>query len=127
MSAATRRDTLATLAGFLAVPVAAAPALATRPTDLARACDWAVGHMAWINGGSPLSERWTDEWLEDEIDRFDAVLERAATEPSTSLADIQAKARLILSDRAGDLNDAEAPHYERALLALLKEVIALCA
>ena len=124
---ASRRDTLATLAGFLAVPVAAAPALAVQPSDLARACDWAVGHMAWINDPRHPDKEWPDERLEAEIDRFDAVLRRAADEPSTSLTDIRAKARLILTDRVGDLTDPEAPDFDRALLALLKEVIALCA
>ncbi|WP_144768414.1 hypothetical protein [Methylobacterium dankookense] len=116
-----RRGALGLIAGALA---ASAVPVASAPSAIAFMCDWAVAHMDRINVLSR-KEAWSDERVEAETVRFDAALTCAAEEPSRSLADIKAKARLILADRREDLTDVEAPDYERALLTLLREIIAL--
>ena len=107
-----------------AVPLPALAVHVTVTSDLARACDAGVAHLAWVNdSGEPL-DSWRDDRLTAELDKVEGVLWRVADEPATSLDDISAKARLIhasdgevlgLSDFAGD----------RATVTLLREVIAL--
>ena len=120
----TRRAIVAgSVAAAVPLPTLAAPA--PDPSDLARACDAAVAHLAWINGATARGEEhWPDDRLHRELDTADGVLWRVADEPARNLNDIAAKARLIhasdgemlgLSDLAGD----------RATATLLREVIAL--
>ncbi|MCJ2068527.1 hypothetical protein MKK75_06865 [Methylobacterium sp. J-030] len=65
--------------------------------DLAQAWDQAV--IDW-NGIQPKSqaENWCDEQLDEALDAYDAVFRRAIDEPSRDMAELQAKARLLLHD-----------------------------
>lgn len=120
----TRRASLAALAGFIAVPTLPAAA-ASAPSEIVALCNRAVAHMAWVNDTSHPLEDWPDERTDAEVKRFDAMLAEVADRPSAGLADIQAKARLVLADRGSDLSEPGAPPYERVLYRLLREVAAL--
>src|SRR4051812_31575037 len=90
MTASTRR---AALGAILAAPLTGGAVMAlpsgtvASPSDLARACDWAVEHRSWLCRTS-LAEDWDDDRMEVESDRHEAVVVRAATEPSKSPADL---------------------------------------
>ncbi|MCJ2092187.1 hypothetical protein MKK67_06710 [Methylobacterium sp. J-072] len=111
--------------GLAALPLAGGAAIAG-PSDLARACDWGVSHLAWINNPAPDDRDWPDERLEADLDRVDDVLNRVADEASASLSDLAAKARIVL---ASDGQHLSMSHHDadRALLTLLREVVVLCA
>lgn len=81
--------------------------------------------MAWVNDTSHPIEEWPDSRTDAEVERFDAMLAEVADKPSAGLADIRAKARLILADRGSDLSHADAPPHERVLHRLLTELVAL--
>ncbi|MCJ2054675.1 hypothetical protein [Methylobacterium sp. J-070] len=65
------------------------------PMDLAQVCDQAV--IDW-NAIQPASraEHWGDEQLDEALNAYDAVFQRAIDEPSRDLAEVRAKARLLL-------------------------------
>lgn len=117
-----RRHALAALAGFVAAP--AIPAVAA-PSDLVTACNNAVVHMARINDHSDPARNWPDDRLDDEIEAFNAVVRRMADTPARGLAEVQAKARLIIADYGSDIAHPGAPSHERLLYGLLNEVLAL--
>lgn len=128
VNVSTRRAALgAILAAPLAsVPVASAVIQSAPPSDLARACDWAIAHMDWINHNDEPLEAWTDERTNAEIARFDAVVARVADEPALDMADLKAKARILLKDWAACMDGHTPAVHERALLTFLREV-ATCA
>ena len=104
----------------LAATVAPVAAL----SDLARACDAAVAHLAWINNPAHPDDAWPDERLEAELDKAEAVVWRAANEPAASLDDLSAKARLLIADSGDHLGGSKFAG-DRATLTLLREVTAL--
>ncbi|WP_267422815.1 hypothetical protein [Methylobacterium sp. GC_Met_2] len=130
MNASTRR---AALGAILAAPLASVPACAARTSDLARSCEWAADHWLGLDARCH-AEKWDDDKLDAEADLYNAVFRRALAEPSGSLADLKAKARLCLVDVEAQLfpmrnmaeND-EPDEGERMVLTVLQEVIALCA
>lgn len=122
MSASTRR---AALGAILAAPLASVPAIAA-PSALARSCDWGVAHLAWINDPASDDRHWPDERLEGELDRVDEMMARVAGMVSANRADLAAKARFIMAD-IGEHFDGSDFAVDRAMLSLLREVIALCA
>ena len=111
--------------GLAALPLASGAAVAG-PSDLARACDWGVSHLAWINDPASDDRDWPDARLQRELARVDEVLERAIVEPSLSRADLQAKVRLILASDGEYLGLSDCVN-DRAFLIVLREVIKLCA
>ncbi|AWB26177.1 hypothetical protein DA075_35490 (plasmid) [Methylobacterium currus] len=103
----------------------AASALARPPvSDLARACIDQVERMAqWRRDKS---EPRTDEQLDADLDAWGAALRRAIAEPSANLADLAAKARLMLADMEHSKPEEERTQDdERLMLAILREVAAL--
>ncbi|MGH1592397.1 hypothetical protein ACRBEV_33300 (plasmid) [Methylobacterium phyllosphaerae] len=80
-------------------PMLALPAPAAEPqaVPLAQACDQAVRDWNAIQPTSR-AEDWGDDQLDEALDAYDTVLQRAITEPSHDVADLQAKARLLLHD-----------------------------
>lgn len=121
---ASRRSLLCDIA---ALPVLGGTALANPPSDLARACHWAIEHTAWINDPNSLDDAWSDERLDAELDRVNAIYKRAITEPSQSLSDLKAKAALMLDEIERNYRDFGDPEYddERLTLTNLRKVIAL--
>lgn len=119
----TRRTVVA---GSLAaaVPLPAIAAAIVAPSDLARACDTATAHLAWINGAAAQGEGWPDDRLHAELDKVDDVLWRLAEEPAAGLDDLSAKARLILASDGQHLGLSDFAG-DRATLTLLREVVAL--
>ncbi|SFT24755.1 hypothetical protein [Methylobacterium sp. yr668] len=119
MTASTRR---AALGAILAVPLASVPAIAALTSDLAAACNAAAERWNWVKDPSHPDCVWPDERMNAELDRFMAVIERSIQEPSTSLGDLAAKARLMIAEH----DDGDRYQGHRALIALLNEVVALC-
>jgi hypothetical protein len=100
------------------------------PSDLAHACDQAV--VDWI-AIQPTSraENWDDDRLDVALDAYDSVFRRAIDEPSHGIAEVQAKARLLLCDLIEHTTGHD-PDDERTLTdderltrVVLREVIAL--
>ncbi|MCJ2084630.1 hypothetical protein MKK88_01285 [Methylobacterium sp. E-005] len=122
----SRRTIVAgTVAAAVPLPVLAATvAPAPGPSDLARACDAAVAHLAWINDTASPDDHWPDERLEAELDKAEDVVWRAANEPAASLDDLSAKARLLIADSGQHLGRSKFAG-DRATLTLLREVTAL--
>lgn len=119
----TRRTVVAgSVAAAVPLPAIAAPTAA--PSDLARACDAATAHLAWINGAAAQGEGWPDDRLHAELDKADDVLWRVAEEPAAGLDDLSAKARLILASDGQHLGLSDFAG-DRATLTLLREVVAL--
>ncbi|TXM99677.1 hypothetical protein FV242_24545 [Methylobacterium sp. WL64] len=136
MKASTRRSALGAI---LAAPltggaVMALPSVAaTARSDLAEACLWAMRHVDYINTAA-IAEHWDDDRVSDEGDLSDAVIDRAIAEPSRSLSDLQAKAQLCLKDFEDhalpfrtDRDESNLDAGQRLVLAVLREVIKLCA
>ena len=129
MTASTRR---AAIGAILAAPLASVPAVAaiTAKTeivsDLAASCVWAEGHLRWINDPTQPLDDWPDERVDAELDRVDAVMDRAAKEPAASLPDLAAKARIVLASYEDHLRTSDII-ADSALHTVLREVIALCA
>ena len=131
MTAPSSRRAL--LCGLAMLPAAPASlALAAPPSSLAQACLWAIEQRAWIDAAAG-SENWTNERLDEESGKADAIFSRAIEEPSAGLADLNAKARLALEDFlrfAQPMNDPdENPALDdgqRIVVTVLREVIALC-
>ncbi|KQT17718.1 hypothetical protein ASG40_16995 [Methylobacterium sp. Leaf399] len=103
----------------------ARPRTAT-PSDLARACVWAIRRRAEINRQCS-AEGWCDEQLDRECQKVDDVFTRAIQEPSQGLGDIIAKAQLALNDYecftaypGAGLDDGK-----RIVLTVLREVAQL--
>ncbi|SDO59774.1 hypothetical protein SAMN05216360_12926 [Methylobacterium phyllostachyos] len=121
-----RRTVVAgTVAAAVPLPaLAATVAPAAVPSDLARACDAAVAHLAWINNPAHPDDAWPDERLEAELDKAEDVVWRAANEPAASLDDLSAKARLLIADSGQHLGWSKFAG-DRATLTLLREVTAL--
>lgn len=126
MTAPTSRRAM--LGGIVALPALAAPASAApaAPSDIVKLCDFAIEHYDWINLTAP-AENWSDDRLDAENDRFWEAFDGAAGQPSATVQDMQAKARLALHqlDDLGELDDAD-PALLLAV-AVLREIIALCA
>lgn len=119
----TRRTVVAgSVAAAVPLPAIAAPT--ATPSDLARACDAATAHVAWVNDPAHRAEHWPDERLNTELDRVDDVLWRVAEEPAAGLDDLSAKARLLIADTGQHFEDSEHAS-DRATLTLLREVVAL--
>ncbi|TXN00581.1 hypothetical protein FV242_21550 [Methylobacterium sp. WL64] len=99
-------------------------------SDLAQACDRAVANWITIQPTSP-AENGDDEGLDVALDAYDLVFRRAIDEPSDGIAEVQAKARLLLCDliehTAGhDPSDERTlTDDERLTRVVLREVIAL--
>ncbi|MCJ2043786.1 hypothetical protein MKK58_04440 [Methylobacterium sp. J-078] len=106
----------------------AAPAAVqgSAPTSLGLACDWAIGHVEWINETSK-AEIWDDDRLDSEAGKSDAVWARATVEPSITLGDLAAKARMLLADLEGEALDfdVELDDRDRLTFAVLREVSSL--
>ena len=107
--------------GLAALPLAGRSAIAA-PSDLARACEWAIGHRAWICDAS-----LSDEAVEVESDRHEDVIRRAIAEPSKVLGDLSAKARLILDDLSGNELFDSPYNDDRLIVVVLREAASLCA
>ncbi|WP_267361509.1 MULTISPECIES: hypothetical protein [unclassified Methylobacterium] len=91
MSAPASRRGL--LLGLATLPLAGGVAVAG-PADLARACRrWAADHWLGMDARCR-AEEWDDDKLDGEMDLYDAVLQRALVEPSASLGEVAAEARL---------------------------------
>lgn len=121
----------AALGAILAAPLTSAPAVAARPSDLARACEWASDHWLGMQARSQ-AENWDDDRLDVETDRYYAVFDRALAEPSRTLSDLRAKARLCLTDFEAQVfpfldpaENSEPEDAERMVMTVLREVIAL--
>lgn len=123
MSGAASRRGL--ILGLAALPLAGGTVVAG-PSDLARACDWGVSHLAWINNPATDDGEWPDDRLQRELARVDDVLERVIIEPSVSRADLQAKVRLMLASDGEYLGMSDCTN-DRAFLTILREVMTLCA
>ena len=112
--------------GLAALPLVGGAAVASRPSELASACDWAVGQRDWINEASDL-EDWDDPKLDAECERHEAVIIRAIEEPSKAPGDLAAKARLLLQDLMAGGTGQSPYNDDKLTLVVLREVIALCA
>lgn len=112
------------VAGTVAAAVPLPALAAAAPSDLARACDAAVAHLAWVNNPASPDDAWPDTRLEAELQKADAVVWRAANEPAASLDDLSAKARLLIADSGEHLGGSKFAG-DRATLTLLREVTAL--
>ncbi|MHC2108326.1 hypothetical protein [Methylobacterium sp. CM6246] len=138
MTASTRR---AALSAILAAPLTGGAVMALPSmsppnlgrSDLAEACLWAIRHVDYINTAA-IAEHWDDDRVSDEGDLSDAVIDRAIAEPSLSLSDLQAKAQLCLKDFEDhalpfrtDRDESSLDAGQRLVLAVLREVIKLCA
>lgn len=122
--ASLRLDTLKALVkGQEAAPAAVQ---SSAPTSLGLACDWAIGHVDWVNETSR-AENWSDARLDEEAGKSDAVWSRATVEPSITLGDLAAKARMLLADLEGEALDFDVELDERDKLtfAVLREVSSL--
>ncbi|ACB23976.1 hypothetical protein [Methylobacterium radiotolerans] len=119
MTASTRR---AALGAILAAPLASVPAVASLTSDLAAACNEAAKRWIYVTDRRHPAELFTDEQIDVEINHCTAVLERCIQEPSQSLPELAAKARLMIAEH--DDGDQFVGH--RALIVLLNEVVALC-
>ncbi|TXN15870.1 hypothetical protein FV219_01485 [Methylobacterium sp. WL122] len=109
--------------GLAALPLAGAASVASAPSNLAQACDWAIQHRAWLNVAG-----LDDEGLDREMGRLNAVFSRAIAEPSREPRDLSAKARMLLDDMIEGGHGDEDEHDDvRLTLVILREVIALCA
>ena len=106
--------------GLAVLPFAGRPAIAAPPSDLASACDWAVRHLAWIN--TALED---DAEIEVEVARTEAVIVRAIREPSASVGDLAAKARLILDDLKGHAMMHSEYNDDRLIVVVLREAASL--
>ena len=131
MTASTRRAALGSIlaapltsGAVMALPSGSPPPVA--PSDLVRACDWAVRHRAWINTAA-IAEHWDDDRLDFESDRHEAIVKRAAAEPSRGPADLAAKARLPLDEWTSTGLLKSTYGDERLAATILQEVIKLCA
>ena len=132
MSGPTSRRTL--LCGLAMLPaMPGGVALAAHPSSLAQACLWAVERREWIDT-TARSEGWNDERLDEEIDKVEEIFTRLLTEPSVSLADLNAKAQLALEDLLrfaqpfdDPADNAPLDRGEQIAVTVLREVIALCA
>lgn len=79
------------------MPALSAPTPKPQTATLAQACDQAVRDWHAIQPTSR-AEDWGDEQLDEALDAYDVVIQRAINEPSRNVADLQAKARLLLHD-----------------------------
>ena len=113
------------LCGLATLPSLSVGAVASEPSALASASDWAVQHCQWINATGGHVEPWTDNKLTEETSRYWEAFDHVAAQPSGGLHDIQAKARLALHEMtdAGELENAN-PGLNLAA-AVLREIIAL--
>ncbi|KQP80657.1 hypothetical protein [Methylobacterium sp. Leaf117] len=126
MSALTSRRAL--IGGLATLPALTAPgiALAAVPSDIVRQCNFAIQQGAWINATAGV-EHWPEEKMSLENGRYWEAFEAAYEQPSATLADVQAKARLALRE-LGDMGKLENGGPAVLLAAdVLREVIALCA
>lgn len=130
VTASTRR---ATLGAILAAPLATVSAAAAAPSDLARACVWAIGQTNYINDTAG-AEHWDDDRLDEEVEKYDAVFTRALMQPSADMQELVAKARLCLHDfEAQNLPFPDSQESEdlddlaKMVMTVLREVITLCA
>lgn len=103
-----------------ATPEAAAHA------DLAAACDQAVLDWRAIQPKSR-AENWGEAQLDEALDAYGAVFKRAIHEPSHTLSETQAKARLLLHDlREHEGRDEGEEHDDKRLMrVVLREVAGL--
>lgn len=119
------------LCGIATLPtITAEPALAgvqLQPSDLAQACLWATSHRGWIDAVA-YREDWDDERLNAECQRVDDIITRAIREPSASVSDVGAKARLALEDfeRFSAVPGQPMDDGDRIVLTVLREAVALC-
>lgn len=74
----------------------AAP-IPSEPSDLAQACDQAMADWNAIPARSQ-TEGWGDEQLDGALAAYGTLFRRAINEPSRDVAELQAKARLLLHD-----------------------------
>jgi hypothetical protein len=126
MSALASRRAL--LGGIAALPALAvpAPAMAPASSDIVRQCDFAVEQGNWINRVCS-AEEWPEEKMSLENGRYWEAFEAAYDQPSATMADVRAKARLALRE-LGDMGELESGDPAVLLAAdVLREIIALCA
>lgn len=111
----------AALSGVAATrpPIFTVPELAS---GLATACAWASGRQEWLRVNS---DAFDDKALHAENEQIQGVFHRAVTEPSAGLADLAAKARMLLDDLAESEILNEEFVNERLILVVLREVAAL--
>ena len=114
------------LCGLATLPTLTVPAVAVPvPSDLARACDWAVQHSIWINDPSHPDKEWPDERLHAEVAKVTAVYDIAIATPSTGLPDIKAKCRLLLDEYEKLVGDGVEEQDILLAVTIMREVIAL--
>lgn len=113
------------LLGLIALPWLAVPVAGTAAalSKIGQACEWACRHREWIEM-AVRSESWDDARLDAEMDRVDAVFARAVAEPSRSLADLSAKARLVLPDLVESMADVHDFPDGLLSVAVLRELAA---
>lgn len=123
------------LVGLLTLPWIGSVANASVPSDLAQSCLWAVRHDEFM---SVASASWDDDRVEAEAERYTAAFQRAIAEPSRSISDVQAKARLALHDYENCLfpdiegaksadRDAALDDCQRLLRVVLREIATISA
>ncbi|GJD47175.1 hypothetical protein AFCDBAGC_5061 [Methylobacterium cerastii] len=103
--------------------------MTTVPSVLAQACEWAVVDRARVDRAAS-RDHWSDEQLDEAIERHNAVFCRAIAEPAACLKDLAAKARLALDDFNRFVeHEGRSPldDGEKLMKVVLQEVIALCA
>lgn len=117
MAPSSRR---AMLCGVAALPALTLPGVAA-PSDLALVCDYAITQRQYIDGdhGS-----WSEERAQAEYDKFSDAFKRAITEPSRSLGDLAAKARLMLDDLEQCGHLPAVYDDERLTETILREIVA---
>jgi len=105
----------------------------TAPADLVHACAWAI-EQAWFINFTAGSESWDDDRLDEECEKYNEVFSLALVQPSTSLRDLVAKARLCLHDFEAQTFPFHSPEANeepddlaKMVITVLREVITLCA
>lgn len=133
MKALTSRR--AALGAILSAPLGSVSlAAASRrepPSDLASACEWASNQWSSLHARCR-AEDWDDDRLNAESELYYAVFDRALAEPSRTLSDLKAKARLCLTDFEAQVfpwldpaENSEPDDAERMVMTVLRELIAL--
>ncbi|SDO59797.1 hypothetical protein SAMN05216360_12927 [Methylobacterium phyllostachyos] len=126
--AANLQADLARIAQPNATQVTAPAPDAAQPSDLVHACNQAMVDWNTIQPRSR-AEDWGDEQLDEALDAYGAVFRRAINEPARDVAELQAKARLLLHDleahNTTDREESTLTDDVRLTRVILREVAAL--
>ena len=105
------------LRGLVSLPlIGGGAAFASTPSDLASTCEWAIRHNAWISATA-----MSDDEVSRQVDRHEAAIIRAIEEPSRSVADLGAKARMLLDDIEGKELLRSPYSDDRLIVVVLRE------